>query len=144
MTVPKGTYLCGPIVLKDNVCMKFEEGVEIFFSTDAEDYLPAVLSRHQGIDCYKFSSFIYALNATNIGIIGKATLHGQGKTWWNWRNAYEKSEDPWLILVDMAEKDVPLEKRIFDDVDETLLAPCFVMPMNCKNVLKLLMIVIQL
>jgi len=135
VTIPKGTYLCGPIVLKDNVCMKFEEGVEILFSTDAEDYLPAVLSRHQGIDCYKFSSFIYALNATNIGIIGKATLHGQGKTWWNWRNAYEKSEDPWLILVDMAENNVPLEKRIFDDVDKTLLTPCFVMPMYCKNVL---------
>ncbi len=135
VTVPRGTYLCGPIVLKDNVCVKFDDGVEILFSTDTDDYLPAVLSRHQGIDCYKFSSFIYALNANNIGVMGKAVLHGQGKVWWDYRNSYEKADDPWLVLVDMAERNVPLEERVFDDAEKSLLAPCFVMPMYCKNVL---------
>lgn len=133
--VPKGKYLTGPIVLKDNVCLKFEEGVEILFSTDPDDYLPAVISRHQGIDCYKFSSFIYAHHATNIGIIGKAILHGQGRIWWDYRHAYDRQNDPWNVLVEMAETGVPLEERIFDDVHESLLAPCFVMPINCKNVL---------
>lgn len=133
--VPKGKYLVGPIVLKDNVCLKFEEGTEIMFSTETDDYLPAVLSRHQGIDCYKHSAFIYANNATNIGIIGKATLHGQGKTWWDYRNAIPKEEDPFHTLMEMAEKDVPLSERVFDDIHKTLLAPCFVMPIYCKNVL---------
>jgi len=135
VTVPKGKYLVGPIVLKNNVCLKFEDGTEILFSTDTEDYLPAVLSRHQGIDCYKHSAFIYANGATNIGVIGKAVLHGQGKAWWDFRNAIPKNEDPFAILVDMAEKDVPLNERIFDDINKTLLAPCFIMPIYCKNIL---------
>ncbi|MCU0474392.1 MAG: glycoside hydrolase family 28 protein [Bacteroidales bacterium] len=133
--VPKGKYLVGPIVLKNNVCLKFEEGTEILFSPHTDDYLPAVLSRHQGIDCYKHSAFIYANNATNIGIIGKATLHGQGKTWWDFRFAIPDDEDPFQTLMEMAENDVPLSERVFDDIHKTLLAPCFVMPIYCKNVL---------
>lgn len=135
VTVPKGKWLIGPIVLKDNVCLKFEEGAEILFSTDPDDYLPAVLSRHQGIDCYKHSAFIYANGATNIGITGKAVLHGQGKAWMDYRNAIPKNADPFQLLVDMAEKGVPVEKRIFDDIHKTLLAPCFIMPINCRNIL---------
>lgn len=135
VTVPKGKWLVGPIVLKDNVCLKFEEGAEILFSTDPDDYLPAVLSRHQGIDCYKHSAFIYANNATNIGVIGKATLFGQGMAWMGYRNAIPKSEDPFVTLMEMAEKDVPLSERVFDDIKKTLLAPCFIMPIYCKNIL---------
>jgi len=135
VTVPKGKYLVGPIVLKDNVCLKFDDGTEIFFSTDTEDYLPAVLSRHQGIDCYKHSAFIYANGASNIGVIGKAVLHGQGKTWWDYRKAIPKSEEPFVTLMEMAENDVPLNERVFDDINKTLLAPCFIMPIYCKNIL---------
>lgn len=134
--VPKGKWLTGPIVLKDNVCVKFEDGTEILFSTDTDDYLPAVLSRHQGIDCYKHCAFIYANNATNIGVIGKAILHGQGKTWWQYRNALpQESEHPFKKLEKMAEQGVPVEERVFDDINNTLLAPCFVMPINCNKVL---------
>ena len=135
VTIPKGTWLTGPIVLKDNVCLKFEEGSEILFSTDTDDYLPAVLSRHQGIDCYKHSAFIYAQNATNIGITGKAIFQGQGKSWWAHRKAIPKSADPFVTLMEMAENGVPLEERIFDDISTTLLAPCFIMPIYCTNVL---------
>jgi len=135
VTIPKGTWLTGPIVLKDSVCLKFEEGSEILFSTDTDDYLPAVLSRHQGIDCYKHSSFIYAHNATNIGITGKAIFQGQGKLWWAHRKAIPKSADPFVTLMEMAEDGVPLEERIFDDISTTLLAPCFIMPIHCTNVL---------
>ena len=35
----------------------------------------------------------------------------------------------------MAENDVPLSERIFDDINKTLLAPCFIMPIYCKNIL---------
>ena len=135
VTIPKGKWLVGPIVLKDNVCLKLEEGAEILFSTDPDDYLPAVLSRHQGIDCYKFSSFIYANNATNIGIIGKGILNGQGMTWMKYRNAIPKDADPNKILFDMAERGVPVEERIFNDVHKTLLPPCFIMPINCRKIL---------
>ena len=135
VTIPKGIWLTGPIVLKDNVCLQFEEGSEILFSTDTDDYLPAVLSRHQGIDCYKHSAFIYANNATNIGITGKAVFQGQGKSWWAHRKAIPKSADPFVTLMEMAEDGVPLEERIFDDISTTLLAPCFIMPIHCTNVL---------
>ena len=42
---PKGTYLTGPIHLKSNITLDLEEGTELSFSTDFNDYLPLVVMR---------------------------------------------------------------------------------------------------
>ena len=76
--VPAGTYYCGgPIHLKSNVNFHLAEGSTIKFSTDPADYLPVVMTRWEGVECYNYSPLIYALDQENIAITGKGTLDGQ-------------------------------------------------------------------
>ena len=45
VVVPPGTYLTGPIHLKNNVNLEVSEGAIIKFSQNPKDYLPVVFSR---------------------------------------------------------------------------------------------------
>ena len=45
VVVPPGTYLTGPIHLKNNVNLEVTEGATIKFSQNPNDYLPVVFSR---------------------------------------------------------------------------------------------------
>jgi polygalacturonase len=66
--VPAGKHEVKPFVLKSNITLKFEEGAQIFASTNINDY-----SKKLGARC-----FIYAENATNVAIIGKGLIDGRG------------------------------------------------------------------
>ena len=79
--IPAGKWLTGAIHLKSDVNLHFDKDALLLFSKDLKDFLPAVLSRHEGLDCYKPAALIYAINCSNIAITGKGTLHGQGKAW---------------------------------------------------------------
>ena len=80
--VPAGTFLTGPIHLQSNVCLDVGKGATIVFSDRFEDYLPPVLIRWEGRECYNLSPLIYANGCRNIAVTGEGTLDGQGKTWW--------------------------------------------------------------
>ena len=60
--VPKGTFLTGPVYLKSNVNLHLEEGAVLRFSTTTTDYLPLILTRWEGVDCYNYSPFINLIN----------------------------------------------------------------------------------
>ena len=82
--VPKGTFYTGPITLKSNVNFHLEEGAVLKFDTNPELYMPAVLTRWEGVDCYNMRPLIYAYGETNLAITGKGVIYGQGsmETWW--------------------------------------------------------------
>jgi len=82
VVVPEGTFLTGPIHLRSNVCLEVGKGATILFSDRFEDYLPAVLVRWEGRECYNLSPLIYANGCQNIAVTGEGTLNGQGKAWW--------------------------------------------------------------
>lgn len=130
--IPKGKWLTGPIHLDNNINIYVAKGAELLFSQDFKDYLPVVFSRHEDVECYKYSAFIYADGKTNIAITGEGTLNGQGKPWWSFKVDKKASEQ---LLFEMAKNDVPVEKRIFDGTDGHELRPAFFQPMNCKNIL---------
>lgn len=46
--------------MQSNVCLDVGKGATIRFSDRFEDYLPAVLIRWEGRECYNLSSLIYA------------------------------------------------------------------------------------
>lgn len=131
--VPSGTYYTGPITLKSNVCLHLEEGAVLKFSTDPALYMPPVLTRWEGVDCYNTHPLIYAYGETNIAITGKGIIDAQGSkdNWWGRqsrierRDFYEDPDDPQstlhrasrLRLLDMGEERVPLHQRVFDEVD---------------------------
>lgn len=131
IVIPSGRWESGPIHLENNIEIHFEDGAEIYFSMNLDDYLPAVFSRHQGIECYKFSPLIYANGINNFAITGNGILHGRGKAWWKYNNRREKA---WMELEQMARQLTPVEERIFADTTNHFLAPSFFQPINCKNI----------
>lgn len=141
--VPAGVFLTGPIHLKSNVNLYVSEGATLLFSTTPSDYLPAVFTRWEGMECMGYSPLIYAFEQENIAVTGSGTLDGQATTenWWPWKG---DKEDGWKSgmpnqknarakLFEMAEAGTPVEKRIF--ADGSYLRPMFIQPYRCKNVL---------
>lgn len=96
--VPAGKYLTGPIQITsengtcDNIDLHVEKDAEINFSADFADYLPAVLTRWEGMDVMNYSPQVYVKGCTNVALTGEGTLNGQGWNWWQWKgNMYTKN-----------------------------------------------------
>ncbi len=129
--VPPGQWLTGPIVLLSDINLHLDEGAELLFSQDFNDYLPEVLTNFEGSEVYAYSPFIYACKQKNIAITGKGVLNGQGKPWW------EQRQYPGFgnrKLIEMNENEIPLKERHFNSLDNYL-PPVFFGPLYCKHVL---------
>ena len=129
--IPAGKWLTGPIHLKSNINLHIEKDAEITFSTNFNDYLPPVFTRNEGMECYNYSSLIYAHKCKNIAITGKGTLYGQGKVWWPWKKRQKQGAQR---LYEMAIKGIAVEKRVFG-TEKDALRPSFLQPVECENVL---------
>lgn len=128
VVVPAGKWLTGPIHLKSNIELRLEEGAELIFSDQPEDYLPPVFVRNGGIEIYNYSPLIYARNCENIAITGPGQLNGNAKAWWDWKTRETKES------FKMGAAGVPVEKRVFG-TPEAAIRPSFIGLVNCKNVL---------
>ena len=72
--IPAGNYFIkGAITLKSNINLHIAEGARLEFSTEAADYLPMVLTKWEGTECFNYSPFIYAYQCTNVAVTGKGT-----------------------------------------------------------------------
>ena len=134
VVVPEGIYLSGAIHLKSNVNLHLEEGAIISFFTNTDHYLPVVYTRFEGTECMNFSPLVYAIEQENIAITGKGTLNGNGgkQNWWQWSRSGKSNKDK-IMLREMGEKDVPVEKRIYGQGYQ--LSPSMIQPYRCKNIL---------
>ena len=132
VVIPGGKWLTGAIRLENNVALHLARGAELLFSRDPADYLPVVFSRHEEIECYKYSSFIYAEGRKNIAITGEGVLDGQGEPWWKLKEEGKGSEK---LLYEMGGGDVPVADRVFDGKNGRALRPAFFQPVHCTNVL---------
>lgn len=148
--VPKGTFYTGPITLKSNVNLHLADGAILKFSTNPEDYLPAVATTWEGWECINYRPLIYAYGEKNIAVTGKGILDGQATdfNWWPWKGKKNHGWKEGMIsqewngtkenggrnkLSKMEEDNVPVEKRIMTFEDR--LRPSFVEPQKCENVL---------
>ena len=126
MSIPKGQYFIdGPLNLESNVNLHLQEGSELLFSSNYENYLPQVLTRYEGTDVYSFSPLIYVYQKKNVAITGKGTLNGQAANSWSTWVDKASQEDlkrvpgspkgNWEKTVrDMNNQNVPLHQRKFD------------------------------
>ncbi len=146
VVIPPGMFLCnGPINLKSNVNLYLEEGAIVRFGTNPNFYLPVVLTRFEGVECYNYSPLIRAFEEENIAVTGKGTFDGQASkdNWWKWvgskEDGWEKGMPSQLdstgvpLLRKMNQNNMPVEKRIFGK--EHYLRPNFFQPLRCKNIL---------
>ncbi|GAA4460244.1 hypothetical protein GCM10023189_35060 [Nibrella saemangeumensis] len=78
--VPKGFWLTGPIVLKNNVNLHVQDGALVQFSRNTADY-PLVQTNWEGVDAIRAQSPISGTDLENIAITGKGVFDGAGEVW---------------------------------------------------------------
>jgi polygalacturonase len=138
VVVPAGKWFTGPIHLKSLVNLHLEEGAEIHFSDDPQDYLPPVFIRYQGLECMNYSPLIYARDCINIAITGRGSVHGHGQKWWRWSTRAPGTGSEALTgkrLDKMIVAKLPVAERIMPSGEQAGFRPQFIQPINCTNVL---------
>jgi len=143
VVVPSGSFLTGAIHLKSNVDLHITEGAVVKFSQDPSKYLPAVLTRFEGMELMNYSPFIYAYEQQNIAITGMGTIDGQADCshWWPWKgrtNCGWSKGDPEQsrarsTLVEMVARGTPVQDRVFGE--GRYLRPQFIQTYRSRNIL---------
>lgn len=129
LIVPKGKWKSGRIILKSNVNLHLSEGAEIEFSGNAIDYLPSVLTTHEGVGIMGAGAFIYANGEENIAVTGKGLICGPSMD-----APVRQNSNSIAGIVDQFPDEV--ERRIFDGMDgRHFFSPKVFSPINCRNVL---------
>ena len=127
--IPKGNWLTGRIILKDNINLHFEDSATLRFSGEIEDFLPVVFTRIEGIEVISLGACIYANGAKNIAITGKGKLVGPAEG--SIRNKI-LTKDVIDNVIDLA---TPVEERIVDgNTTPWIFPPMFISPINCEKV----------
>ncbi len=134
VVVPAGIWLTGPIHFKSNVNLHLEEGAVVTFTDNPEDYLPAVKTSWEGLECYNYSPLLYAYECDNIAITGSGTLNPKMDLWRIWFERPEAHLNALAGLYHQASKDVPVEERQMA-VGENNLRPHLIHFNRCSNVL---------
>jgi len=134
VVVPAGSFLTGALTLKSNVNLYIAAGATLKFSTATANYLPVVLTRFEGIECYNYSPFIYSYNAQNIALTGSGTLDGQASNsnWWAWKTSAQATLDD-TTLNHYGQNGTPVTQRIFGAGHQ--LRPVFVQFYNSNTIL---------
>ena len=134
VVVPAGTWLTGPIHFKSNVNLYLEENAVLNFTDNPSDYLPAVMTSWEGLECYNYSPLLYAFECENVAITGKGTLQPKMDTWKVWFKRPQPHLEALKELYTKASTDVPVIERQMA-VGENHLRPHLIHFNRCKNVL---------
>lgn len=134
VVIPAGEWLTGPIHLKSNVNLHLSENAILRFTDNPQDYLPAVMTSWEGMECYNYSPLVYALDCENIAITGTGTLQPIMDTWRKWFKRPQAHMDALAELYTMASTNVPVEERQMAK-GENNLRPHLIHFNRCKNVL---------
>jgi polygalacturonase len=110
------------------------KGATLLFSERPQDYLPAVLSSWEGLECYNYSPLVYAYDCENIALTGEGKLLARLDVWRVWYARPKTHMDALVALYNMAAKDVPVEQRQMT-AGAANLRPQFVQFNRCRHVL---------
>ncbi len=134
VVVPAGEWLTGPIHLLSNVNLHLAKGATLRFTDNPSDYLPAVMTSWEGMECYNYSPLVYAFECENIAITGTGTLAPIMDTWRTWFKRPKPHMEALKQLYTMASTDVPVEERQMA-VGENNMRPHLIHFNRCKNIL---------
>ncbi len=134
VVVPKGEWLTGKIHLKSNVNLHLDKDAILLFSGNPSDYLPAVHSTWEGMECYNYSPLIYAYQCKNVAITGEGTVKAQMDTWKVWFARPKPHMESIKRLYNLAITYTPVEQRQMVN-DTAHLRPQFIQFNRCENVL---------
>jgi polygalacturonase len=134
VVVPEGVWPTAKIHLKSNVNLHVAKGATLLFSERPDDYLPAVMTTWEGLECYNYSPLVYAYGCDNVAITGEGTLKAKLDVWKVWYARPKPHMDALVALYHLAAKRVPVEQRQMA-VGQANLRPQFVQFNRCRNVL---------
>ncbi|MGJ7030111.1 glycoside hydrolase family 28 protein [Niabella hirudinis] len=132
--IPAGEWLTKKIQLKSNVNLHLEKGAVLLFSGDPADYLPAVHSSWEGMECYNYAPLIYAWQCRNIAITGEGTLRATMNIWQQWFSRPPAHLESIKRLYNLTWEGRPVnERRMVNDTAH--LRPQFIQFNRSENVL---------
>ena len=132
--IPEGLWITGKIHLKSNVNLQLNKGAVLVFSENPADYLPAVYTTWEGMECYNYSPLIYAFKCKNIAITGEGEIKAKMDVWNNWFSRSPAHMNSLKHLYNMAYKNTPVEERQMVN-DTSHLRPQFIQFNRCENIL---------
>lgn len=81
VVLKEGTYLTGPIEIKNPLKLVLEKGAVIKFIPDFELYKP-VFTRWEGVKCYCMHPCFYIHDTSDVTVTGEGVIDGNGEEWW--------------------------------------------------------------
>ncbi|MDM8174316.1 MULTISPECIES: glycoside hydrolase family 28 protein [Olivibacter] len=134
VVIPAGEWLTGKIHLKSNVNLHLDKGALLLFSENPADYLPAVHSSWEGMECYNYSPLIYAYECKNIAITGQGEIKAKMDVWETWFTRPKPHMESIKRLYNLASAYTPVEQRQMVN-DTAHLRPQFIQFNRSENVL---------
>jgi len=134
--IPEGKWLTGQVHLKSNVDLHLMKGAVLTFSDDPADYLPAVHSSWEGLECYNYSPLIYAYQCKNIAITGQGEIKAVMTIWNKWANRTRPRAHMNSLkrLYYLSAENTPVEERLMVN-DSSNLRPQFIQFNRSENIL---------
>jgi len=132
--IPKGEWLTGKVHLKSNVNLHLEKDAVLLFSEDPADYLPAVHSSWEGMECYNYSPLIYAYECKNVAITGEGEIKAKMEIWKKWFSRPKAHMESIKRLYNMAFEYKPVQERQMVN-DTANLRPQFIQFNRSENIL---------
>jgi polygalacturonase len=134
VVIPRGRWLTGGVRLMSRVNLHIAEGAVLEFSDDPQDYLPAVRTSWEGMECFNYAPLIYAFDCEDVAISGGGTLEARLGTWKKWFARPPAHIEALKQLYHMMSKGVPVAERQMA-VGENNLRPQFIQFHRCRRVL---------
>lgn len=134
--VPDGTWTTGPIHLGNNCELHLADNAVIRFTDDPGDYLPAVNTSWEGVECLNFSPLVYAFGKTNVAVTGHGTLAPQMTRWRQWMDQSGKGiRNATETLYHWCMTNAPVAGRNLRTLADANVRPPLLQMNRCRNVL---------
>jgi len=131
--IPVGEWLTGSVHFKSNVNLHLSKGAVLLFDDDPNDYLPAVNTSWEGMECMNYSPLIYAWKCNNIAITGEGTINAKMDLWKIWSARPRPHMESLKRLYNMSYQNVPTTERLMVN-DTAHLRPHLIQFNRCENI----------
>jgi polygalacturonase len=131
--IPEGEWLTGTIHFKSYVNLHLNKGAVLLFDDVPSDYLPAVNTSWEGMECMNYSPLIYAWKCKNIAITGEGTIKAKMNLWTSWAGRPRPHMESLKRLYNMSYQNVPTTERMMVN-DTAHLRPHLIQFNRCENI----------
>lgn len=134
VVIPAGRWMTGPVHLKSFVNLYLSDSAVVEFTDNPADYLPAVMTSWEGMECYNYSPLVYAFDCDDIAITGRGMLAPKMDLWRIWFKRPPMHMKALKKLYTLASTDVPVKERQMAE-GENNLRPHLIHLNRCRNVM---------